>query len=69
MVQADDDVYLVDRCRRTGETTHPLEFYAYVNGEMTRGLHVFRSDDGNTFQVNIIVHVRSLSTVDCVPDL
>ena len=51
MVQVDDDVYILDRCTRTGEKTHPLEFYAYVNNEMTEGLHVYRSDDGNSFQV------------------
>ena len=54
MVQADDDVYILDRCKRKGEKTHPLEFYAYVNSAVTQGIHVFRSDDGNTFQVSVI---------------
>ena len=51
MVQVDDDVYILDRCVRVGENTHPLELYTYVNGQVSDSLHIYRSDDGNTFQV------------------
>ena len=51
MVQVDDDVYILDRCVRVGERTHPLELYTYINGEITDSLHIYRSDYGNTFQV------------------
>ena len=51
MVQVDDDVYILDRCVRVGEKTHPLELYTFVNGVMSDSLHIYRSDDGNAFQV------------------
>lgn len=51
MVQVQDDVFVFDACRRRGETTHPLEFKVYKNGDLSENLQIFSTTEKEVLQV------------------
>ncbi|XP_045190136.2 uncharacterized protein LOC123547250 [Mercenaria mercenaria] len=63
MVQSGDDTFIIDRCRRSGELYHALEFKVYKNNDITEQTRVYTLTNRNFFQFVLpsgaIVNVRS----------
>ena len=54
-VKSGDDVFVVDRCRRTGQTTDDdtvMRAVMFVNGDVTPGTRVFSQAEGADMKVS-----------------
>lgn len=54
-VQSGDDVFVIDRCRRTGQTGASVlkRTVLFTNGQLTQGTRIFRQKEGAQFLVSI----------------
>ncbi|KAL4231149.1 hypothetical protein ACF0H5_008732 [Mactra antiquata] len=63
LIQVEDDVFVIDTCRRRGEKTHPFEFKIYQNDVLPSDVTIFSTEERKSFDIVLpsgaIVYVRA----------